>query len=336
MFKKIYIESEVIEHKRTLGILEHFKNVPIKEIDNLENIFNKVKRPYLTKREELNLFIGAKKGNLVKEAPDAYGLAGEPHYYFIHAYNCIYECNYCYLQGYFHSPDLVLFVNHEEILQEMQKTIDLFIKNDSNKRIWFHAGEYSDSLALSHMTGELPVYFDFFKKNPRAILELRTKSANVRELLKLEPLENIVVSVSMSPAKKIKDNDLKTPPLKARLKAIEKLHQKGHPIGLHFDPIIFEDDFEAIYTELIKQVLEVIPASKIQYISVGVVRFTKDVFSVVKKNYPESELFRGEFIKSFDNKVRYPRPLRLWILQKVKALLIESGIDEEKVYLCME
>jgi spore photoproduct lyase len=67
-----------------------------------------------------------------------------------------------------------------------------------------------------------------------------------------------------------------------------------------------------------------------------VVRFTKDVYHQVQQNYPKSSLLASEFSKSFDQKIRYPRPMRLWMLHKVKDMLIKAGMKEERVYLCME
>ncbi len=332
MFSRILIENDVRDYPVTQTILERFPQVATKAIDKVDDIFGRVKKPYLQKRDNLQLFLGKKRGTKIKLAPDAYGLAGEPHYYFIHAYNCIYECEYCYLQGHFQSPDIVLFLNHDEIGEEIEKTIN---KNGKNP-IWFHAGEFSDSLALTHLTGELPFYFELFKKYPQAKLELRTKSANTRELEKLDPLPNVITSFSLSPAHRIRSTDLKTPPLKGRLAAMKRLADRGHALGIHFDPVIHEDNFESCYRELIQEICETLPLDSIQYISIGVVRFTSNVFHQVKKNYPESELLAAEFTSSFDGKIRYPRPFRLWILGKIKDLCLQQGIDEEKIYLCME
>ncbi len=336
MFEIIYIENHLQSHPRVLEILKRFPNSEIKKIDKIEDVFGRVKKPYLQKRTNLNLFLGEKKGQLVKLAPPAYGLSGEPHYYFVHAYNCIYECNYCYLQGYFHSPDIVLYLNHEEIGQEIKRLAEENHANTPDLKVWFHAGEYSDSLALTHLSGELSHYFKLFKELTFCNLELRTKSVNIRELLNEEPLDNIITSFSLSPEHRIKSNDLKTPPLKARLNAIGELNSKGFPIGIHFDPIIYDDKFIESYEDLADQLLEHIPAEKIRYISLGVVRFTKEVFQKVQRHYPDSDLLAQEFIRSFDNKIRYNRPMRLWILGKIKELLTERGVEPARIYLCME
>ena len=336
MFNHIFIEEDIKEEARTKKVLTFFKNSDISYIDEINNYFGRVKKPYLQKRDNLNLYLGHKKGQLVKEAPDAYGVKGEPHYYFIHAYNCIYECTYCYLQGFFNSPDIVLFLNHEDIGKEITNITNENLKLNPSQSTWFHAGEYSDSLALSHITGEIPYYFELFKSLPQARLEFRTKSANVRPLLEMTPLPNIITSFSLSPQAQVKNIDLKTPPLKTRLKAIEKLVKAGHPIGIHFDPIVYHENFETTYRHLVASLIEVLPAEKLEYISLGVVRFTRDVYAQVKKNYPDSELLSQEFVKSFDNKIRYNRPMRLWILKTVQNICMEYGISKDKIYLCME
>jgi len=336
MFEVIYVEEQIFDHPQVLKITKRYPESEIKIIKSIQDIFGRVKKPYLQKRSNLNLFLGEKKGQLVKLAPAAYGLSGEPHYYFVHAYNCIYECNYCYLQGYFHSPDIVLFLNHEEISLEIKRIAKKHLLDHPDKKVWFHAGEYSDSLALTHLSGELNHYFKLFKELKDCKLELRTKSINIKELLKEEPLDNVITSFSLSPSHRVKSNDLKTPPLNARLEAIKTLSERGFPIGIHFDPIIYDDHFLSSYEELIDLILEKISADKIQYISLGVVRFTKEVYQKVQKNYPQSDLLAQEFVRSFDNKIRYNRPMRQWMLAKIKKLLIDKGFANDQIYLCME
>lgn len=331
MWNKVYVEKEIHGHERVLKILELLKQEPV-YLEKYSDIWGQYKKPYLHKRDSLNLFLAQKKGQLLKLAPDAYGKAGEPHYYFIHAYNCIYECQYCYLQGYFNTPDIVLFVNHEEILAEMQTTLD---KHPGTK-VWFHAGEFSDSLALTHLTGELALYHEFCRKNPQAYIELRTKSVNTKELSNLAPLENFIVSFSLSPQKISRSIDVKTPSTAARIKTMKELSDKGFTLAAHFDPIIYQDDFKMDYEELLASMSDLGLNEKLMYLSLGVVRFTKDVYREVERNYPDSLIHTTPMIKSFDNKVRYNHPMRMWIMNTVKDLALSAGVKPEAIYLCME
>lgn len=332
MFERLFIEREILDHPRTQKFLDHFPNTSTQVIEDVDQVFNRVKKPYLQKREHLQGFLAKKRGTLIKEAPEAYGLAGEPHYYFIHSYNCIYECQYCYLQGYFHSPDLVFFLNYEEMIDDMERLLG----QHPDHSVWFHAGEFSDSLALSHLTGEVPLYHSFLERNPRALIELRTKSVNIKPLLALAPNPQLITSFSLSTQDQVRAYDLKTPGLKARLQAIKKLDEQGHPVALHLDPIVFSHNFEEQFKTLFQQITDVIAPSRVRYMSLGVVRFTKDVYHQVEKNYPDSPLLKTNMQKSFDGKIRYSRPMRLWMLNKVKQLALSSGFQEQQIYLCME
>lgn len=330
MFNKIFIEKGQEESIVTKNVLNKHPNIPIKYIDKIEDIWGRVKKPYLQKRTNLNLFIGKKKGQLVKEAPDAYGLGNEKHYFFVHAYNCIYECQYCYLQGYFNTPDIVLFTNHTDITKEMDQI------TEQSPTAWFHAGEYSDSLSLTHLTNELDHYFKFFAQNPKAKLELRTKSSNISELLKLEPLDNVYVSFTISSHSSGKVFDTKCPSVKARLKSIEKLANAGFMIGIHFDPLSYEENFESNYKEIVSELKMILPNKNLGYISLGTVRFTKEVYREVSENYKDTKMLAQNFTKSFDGKLRYSKPLRSWMMNTVKNFLIEASYDENKIYKCME
>lgn len=330
MFNKVFVEKDLMNSSTTESVLAKLPYKEIIQIDRYDQVFEKVKKPYLQKRDNLNLFLAKKRGQIVKEAPDAYGLGENKHFYFVHAYNCIYECEYCYLQGYFNSPDIVWFLNHDEIISE----IDLVAKQ--NPGSWFHAGEFSDSLAVSHFTKELPLYIDYFRKNKLAKLELRTKSSNIKALESIEPTDNLYVTFSLSPAQTAKSIDRKASPIKHRLLAIKKLHQKGFNIGLHLDPIILSDNWKSLYEELFSDLSEHINLSEVAFFSIGVVRFTKDVFQTFSKNYPNSSINTASFVKSFDNKMRYPRPVRQNALRYIREVLQNFGVDNSTIYECME
>lgn len=330
----LYIEQAAKGWPATQGILEKIQACEIKEISDFQDFFSRRKTAYLNKRSGRNLFIAVKRGAMVKEAPPAYGFgASDLHYYYVHAYNCIYECEYCYLQGYFSSPDLVFFVNHADAIAEMKQITEL---NRNHKRVWFHAGEFSDSLALSHISGELPVYWNFFAENPGAFLELRTKSINLSVIRQLPPLPNVVVSFSLASSEQAARYDRETPEIAQRIAAMQRLAELGFSLGVHFDPIIYEADFSANFTATVKQLAAKVGFAPIAYISVGAVRFAKDVFREAKANYAASPLFARNFIQGADNKMRYIRPLRLFLIETAQAILKKHGCPEEKIYICME
>ena len=59
-------------------------------------------------------------------------------------------------------------------------------------------------------------------------------------------------------------------------------------------------------------------------------------FGMISKNYPYSDIHQGEFNKSFDNKIRYPKALRQKMLSFITNELISKGADPTIIYHCME
>ncbi len=334
-FRKIMFETDVLEYPQAQKILEQFSKVPQQEINRVDDFFGRAYKPYLQKRDSLQLFLGKKRGKLLKQTPDAYGIGTGPHYYFVHAYNCIFECEYCYLQGYFSSPDIVLFLNHDEICKSIVERTKADLAS-GHKQVWFHAGEFSDSLALASWTGELRAYWDCFKKLPNAALELRSKSANIRPVLEQEPLENVVISFSMSPKKVVGEIEHGTSPVSARIKAAAQLQAKGYPVAFHFDPVIHRPNWKTQYQELFASMGKFIQMDKVRYASLGTVRFSSDDLRQVQKNYPRSKLLGAVFEKDHEGKHQYPVAMRKEILSQLRAQAERAGIPPEVIYDCMQ
>lgn len=331
MFQKVYVENQILKQPETQHILKRFPQEKIIAIHNHKNLFENLPRDYTFQKPKKNLILADYEGTIVKEAPPAYGFSSLPHFYFIHAKNCIYECQYCFLQGYFKSPDLVLYVNYQKLCSALKSSF-----RNNKKGAWYHAGEFSDSLALSTLTNELPYLFELFKDHPDHFLELRTKSANIKSIIDLKPLSNVYVSFSLSPVKVAKEYDLKASPVTARLSAMRKLTEKGFSIGIHLDPVIYNEDYEKQYVDLIDEICKNIERRRIKYISIGTVRFTKDVFKQLQKNYPDSNILKKSFQKGFDGKLRYSKPLRQNMQNEINAILMQKGFDKKRIYFCME
>lgn len=330
--ERIFVEKCAMESAVTQSILSQFLHISPTFIEDISTIFGRTKKPYLQKRSSLQIFIGHKKGEKVKLAPQQYGVAAEKHYYFVHAYNCIYECQYCYLQGYFSSPDLVFFVNHDEIIQAMREVL----LESVGVPIWFHAGEFSDSLAMSWITQEWKYYWPMFAEYPQTFLELRTKSAHTKSIENLDPLPNVIVSYSVSPQSQIEAFEGGTASLQGRIAAIARLQKKGFVTAIHLDPIIDDGNILQTYKECFARISEQIDVTKLRYISLGVVRFTSQVYREFQKNYPDSGLHGQSFVNSSDGKKKYRQAHRKQIFDTVEMLLQQVGVTKQQIYLCME
>jgi spore photoproduct lyase len=85
---------------------------------------------------------------------------------------------------------------------------------------------------------------------------------------------------------------------------------------------------------LINLIKNFIP-KRIEYISLGVLRYTKRLKDIIIKNHPDKGdiLYSNEFFPSVDKKFRYFKPLRIKIYKYLLDILKEL---DTYPYLCME
>ena len=207
--------------------------------------------------------------------------------------NCVFDCRYCFLQGMYQSAHMVHFVNHESFKEGIINTCTEHTGED----VYFFSGYDCDSLAMNPITGFLEDFLPFFAENPRAILELRSKSVYIRQLLKHEAFPNCVVAFTLSPDSIQKQFEAKTPSLDKRLEAIEKLQKHGWKIGLRFDPLIFCQNYENIYRDFFENVFSRVDLNSVHSMTMGTFRLPKGNFAKMKQLYPDEKLFAGPLEK---------------------------------------
>ncbi len=269
-------------------------------------------------------------GQFIKHCPCTPGVVSCGYYNMNLHTGCPYCCSYCILQAYLETKEPLFFTNFEDMEKELAEASQSF------KYLRIGTGELSDSLALDHQTNYSQKILAIFEKFPGILFEFKTKSTHVENILKYrEKLNNIVMAWSLNPQEVVEREELLTPGLFSRLKAIEKIQQQGYKIAIHFDPIVFFKGWEAAYLDLIKAISKIIFPSRIAWWSLGALRFPYSLREYIFK-HRDSRLFEGELIKGHDGKYRYFKPLRLELFhytrQKIQSLISQ----EVPLYLCME
>jgi spore photoproduct lyase len=239
------------------------------------------------------------------------------------------DCSYCILQAYFHPPLLQYFVNHDELLVELDR---LFF-NKTLARIG--TGEFTDSMIWDNWTNLSNLLVPKFSKQSRAVLELKTKTVNIDALKPLHHNHKTIVSWSLNTPRIIKNEEHHTASLSARLRAAAKCESWGYPIGFHFDPMVIYDGCEKEYASVVEQMFSHISSENIVWISLGTFRFIPALKPIIQKRFPESKIIYGEFISGLDGKMRYFKPLRIDLYRKIVSY-IRSYAPDVMIYLCME
>jgi spore photoproduct lyase len=83
-------------------------------------------------------------------------------------------------------------------------------------------------------------------ENPTVCLELKTKSAEIEWLKKIDVTERLILAWSVNPEKIVAAEENYSADLKARLSAAQNAQKMGFRIALHFDPIIYGPGWERV------------------------------------------------------------------------------------------
>lgn len=324
----IYVENSVASHPRTVGILQRFPQARIVKIDRYGDVFNAPHQNFRAQKNNPALILANKVGKRVLPTPPDYHIGGQHNFYFSHMLNCIYDCRYCFLQGMYRSANYVVFVNFENFFEDISTCV-----NKNKGESWFFSGYDCDSLALEPMTGFIHCALNHFEKTPNAYLEIRTKSTQVRQLLKRKVIPNCVVAMSLSPAAITTAEEHKTPSLEKRLNALKELQLAGWHIGLRFDPLLQAGNFTTLYQELIEQTFSTLDAAAIHSVSLGPFRLPKPFFKRMVKIHPDSKILAAN-LTTQEALVSYPRETEQEMLQIVETLLLKH-ISTEQYFPCV-
>jgi spore photoproduct lyase len=287
----IYVEEEILNHPRAIQIQERFPDAEVVPCSRYGEIFNRRAQHFRLQKRRPSLILAKKHRNFVHEAPEGFGIEGTRSHVFSHMHNCIYDCRYCFLQGLYRSAHYVIFVNYEDFQWALEENI----RDAKGKTAWFYSGYECDSLALEPVTRFAASFVPFFARFPQAFLELRTKSTQIKSLLDLEALPNVVVAFSFTPGEIQASVEHLTPSVDRRIRAMERLQERGWRLGLRFDPLIYHEDFRAQYRRLYSQVFSAIRPRSLHSVSLGPFRLPPDYFRTVVRLYPDAPLFDGPF-----------------------------------------
>ncbi|TDT71784.1 spore photoproduct lyase [Hypnocyclicus thermotrophus] len=323
--KKIYITKDIKNYEKGLKILEKIKNYNI--VSSEEEFINIIKKKNLTYEEEkkYSLFT-VKKGKFLKKYYLDKQLEGiKEEYYLSYENNCPFNCLYCYLRDYFNHGAFVFYVNITDMFYELD--------NFKKKNIMISCGIMNDSLVMDNLTNITSDLIKYFSKRKDLILEIRTKSNNINNLLKYPAKENILISFTFSPDTIIDKYELKTNNLKERVEAAKKLQSHGYNIGLRFDPIINIKNRTNEYTKMIDYIFNNLNTTRIKDIGIGTLRYKKGLRQKVlaEKN---TDLFYNEFIIGIDGKERYFKKIRIDSYKEIISQIKKYGNFD--IYLGME
>ena len=327
-FSHIYIENQAKGYPLTKIALQKFSKCKIIEVEHYKDIFNKVGQDFQIQKSSMKLILAKKTEPFLYPASEMVQEFGSPNvFYNTPILNCLYNCDYCFLQGMYSSGNMVIFVNEDDFMDSIKKKMELLdvLVNPMIVSISYN----TDILAMENIIPMASRWIEFAKTQKDLIIEIRTKSALFSLINNINPSKNIILSWTLSPEVVAKEYESTSPPFRSRLLSAKAALKKGWPVRLCFDPVILFDGWYDVYNDFFNEVFNEIDPIKVRDVTAGVFRMNKDFYKRIKRREPSSKLFYDNYEVN-NGVVTIDKKKRTDSLSKLKELLT-NFMPESKI-----
>ncbi len=289
-FSHLYIEEDAWQYPMTRETLERFPRATTIPIKNYKEVFNRPRQRWDHQRQSLKAILAVRRDAFLY--PGSSFVPNFDHgrfFYTTPIINCIYCCEYCYLQGMFPTANMVVFVNSEDFLSAAHSQL-------TGEPAYLCISYDTDLLALEDLFHYSEPWVEFAHRNPHITLELRTKSSNFRALSHLKAPPNFILAWTLSPDDIVTRFEHRTPTLEARCRSIREAQAHGWRVRVCFDPLLMVRDWQRSYGTMIEQVTSMVDLNAVSDISIGVFRINSTYLRNMQERNPSSRLLAHAFV----------------------------------------
>jgi len=326
-FATVYAEKDIPMEEWQ----HHLSTKPIR-IDHYKDLFNRSHQDFAAQKKAPSLILAKKTGTLIyKGAPVCQNFGNDHFYYTSCMMNCIYHCDYCYLQGMYPSGHVVVFVNLADYFAELEALLQ-------KHPVYLCVSYDTDLLALEQTFSFVSQWLSFAKEHPDLTLEIRTKSGNPAVFEPLAELyqgrehlqKQIIFAWTVSPENLCQATEHGAASLPLRLKALNAAKQAGFSVRLCFDPMIFHGGWKESYSTLVDIVFSAISADDLYDVSIGVFRISTEYLKNMRKKRPDSPIVQYPY--TTEHGVSHYGTLSETMVHYLQELLL-AYLPAEKIFL---
>lgn len=311
-FSTLYIEEELWEQRSLLipkqlqlriNTAKEDLRTPITVIPirHYKDVFNRSRQNFAIQKQTPSLILANNHGTLLYPGAPVCQSFGNRHFYYAsNLMNCIYHCDYCYLQGMYPSGHIVAFLNLENYFEEVSEIL-------KKHPVYLCISYDTDLLALEPLFHFTERWVRFAKHHPDLTLEIRTKSGNPELFSVLRHAwdeetadtphqlpERLIFAWTVSPEHISLATEHGAAPLSSRLKALKAAKYAGFSVRLCFDPMIYCSGWQEAYRKLVWQIFEqftpkLLPEELLDA-SIGVFRISTEYLKAMRKKRPDSPI----------------------------------------------
>lgn len=320
--KVIYIENTLVENEYA-AVVKKIHPEHIEFIDSYKDVLNQKGGNWRFQKNYQSIILAKRRDTFFyKASPLTQVIESKNFYYNTLAINCLFDCEYCYLQGMFTTPHLVLFLNNQDFISETRK-----LSSSLGEPFYMAISYDTDLPALEHWYPYCSEWIDYAASDPNITIEIRSKSGLKSHFSTKKPLKNVILSWSISPNEILSAYEHSTPSLEHRIKAINHAISQGWRVMLCIDPIIKIKGYQEIYSRFIKYITQIIDLKKIYGFSIGTFRMHTNYLNNIRAQRPESSLLWYPYERNHQH-AGYPENEKKKLIQLVKFELEQIGVTK--------
>ncbi len=292
--KRVFIEPDAMKYPLGQSLHQHFVQEDI-SVSILPDHNRVTQIPGKTDKEK---YIQAKQSLVVSIRRSLKFQSCKPsaHYQLPLVTSCPGLCEYCYLQTTLGpKPALRIYVNIADILAQAERHI-----NEKSPDITiFEGAATSDPIPVEYLTGSLKATIEFFGHRELGRFRFVTKYADIDSLLDADHRNHTEIRFSLNTNHVITRYEKGTSSIQKRLNAAKKVATAGYPIGFLLAPIITYEKWQTEYTQLIKDLAQILPREVTPSFELITHRFTARAKTNILKVFPQSTLPLDESERKF-------------------------------------
>ncbi len=144
-------------------------------------------------------------------------------------------------------------------------------------------------------------------------------------------MDNFIIAFTLSPENLALKNEKYTASFKNRVKAIKELQEKGWKVRICIDPLIYSDNFEKNYSQMIEYLFNEIDKEKVTDVSIGVFRISKEYLKKMRNQKQNSEILYYPF-ECIDGVYTYSDKTKSYMINFIKEQFLKY-ININKIYM---
>ena len=292
-YSHIYVEEAARSWPDTKRVLSRFPHTTVVPIDSAAELFNRKQQHFQAQKQSPKLILAVDRGPFLFEGSERIKSFGDAAvHYTVPMRNCVYNCDYCFLQGMHRSANLLVTVNSEQAIAAAEE------RYNATGGFFLSISYLTDLLGFEDVLPYCSRWIEWARHRPGMIIEIRTKSDNFAALSGVRTSENVVLVWSLSPEPVSRVHERGAASFRNRLFAARAAQQAGWRIRLCFDPVLRVANWQELYRQAVAETFRRLDPARVELVSYGVFRLHGDFLDRLREVQTASPVVHAHYQRS--------------------------------------